>query len=263
MLKIRIDQLESEKKSLAQKLTGVSKRIDHLERAFRKEEIPLLKQDYERQQTRDREAHSSTQAAKVDALRKQHTDDLAIKARLSGMMADYHLFKSKTEQESRAAFEREAERKKEQLEEAKQQRRADIREEREREKAYQAQREQEEAEERAHEEGASSFTLPTDPILTFVTFFRASSSQRRCRCCRAGREGRYRGSPTQARRGRQGEARRCSRRARGAARGRPGDDCQATGDRGRGCCSQWSPPRRCWTSRRRIHVVEGNAVCVV
>ena len=138
LVKIRIDQLETEKKSLAQKLTGVSKRIDHLERAFRREEIPLLTQDYQRQQKRDREAHESSQHLRVDTLHKQHAEDLAIKARLVNIMPDYAAFRERTEAESKKAFEREAENLREQLEEAKAERRAEVKEQREREKEQRA-----------------------------------------------------------------------------------------------------------------------------
>lgn len=154
LVKIRIDQLETEKKSLAQKLTGVSKRIDHLERAFRREEIPLLTQDYQRQQKRDRETHESSQHRRVDTLRKQHADDLAIKARLVNIMPDYAAFRERTEAESKKAFEREAENLREQLEEAKAERRAEVKEQIAREKEQRAEREAQEAHDREQRAGA-------------------------------------------------------------------------------------------------------------
>lgn len=126
MVQLQVEQIEKEKKDLAHKLSGVSKRIDHLERAFRREEIPLLKLDYERQQTRDREAHESGQALRVANQRKQHSQDLEIKQRLVKIMPDYEAFRLRTEGESRAEFDRFAEMQAEKLEEAKAARRQDV-----------------------------------------------------------------------------------------------------------------------------------------
>jgi len=47
LMKLQVEQLEKEKRDLNQRLRIVAKRVDHLERACRKEERPLLGQDYE------------------------------------------------------------------------------------------------------------------------------------------------------------------------------------------------------------------------
>ena len=138
--KIAVQQIEKDKKELATKLTSVTKRIDHLERAFRKEEIPLLQEDYQRQQTRDREAHVSAQTIRAETLRKQHAEDVAIKASLARVMTDYREFRQRTEKDSRAAYERHAAQLAEQLEEAKEARRQEIRAKREQEAAEAAER---------------------------------------------------------------------------------------------------------------------------
>lgn len=160
ILALSVQHLEKEKKDLAAKLAGVAKRIDHLERAFRKEEIPLLKQDYQRQQTRDREAFVSTQAARVTALRKQHSEDISIKGRLVHIMPDYRAFRTRIEADSRAAFDHESEVKAEQLQEAKEQRREEVKAQRAQEEAHRRQEEIEAEARRAQEEGASSFSSP-------------------------------------------------------------------------------------------------------
>lgn len=46
LVQIQLKQLEQERQELASKLKQVSKRHDFLERAMRKEEIPLLKKDF-------------------------------------------------------------------------------------------------------------------------------------------------------------------------------------------------------------------------
>ncbi|KAL8286727.1 hypothetical protein RQP46_004255 [Phenoliferia psychrophenolica] len=149
---LSVQHIEKEKKDLAAKLSGVAKRIDHLERAYRKEEIPLLKLDYEQQQKRDREAFVSGQASRVEQARKQHAEDLAIKARLVHIMPDYRDFRSRVEKDSRAEFEHKAEVNAEQLAEAKQARRAEFKARREQAEAHRRQEEAEEEARRVQEE---------------------------------------------------------------------------------------------------------------
>ena len=55
-MEIQVAQLEKEKKEVNERLRVVAKRIDHLERAYRKDERPLLSIDYERQREEERKA---------------------------------------------------------------------------------------------------------------------------------------------------------------------------------------------------------------
>jgi len=86
---MQVAQLEKEKKEMNERLRVIAKRIDHLERGFRKEERPLLAQDYENQQKTDKETFDSIQRARREAARQAHQDDLVTKARLARMMGDY------------------------------------------------------------------------------------------------------------------------------------------------------------------------------
>ncbi|GAA6043545.1 hypothetical protein JCM8097_001215 [Rhodosporidiobolus ruineniae] len=152
LVQLQVQQLEKEKKTITQKLATVHKRLDHLERAFRKEEIPLIKQDYERQQARDREAFESAQVQRAEASKRAHVEGLAIKASLQRILPDFNAFREKRERDSRAAFENEQRRLREQLEEEKEARRAQAIEQREQERLAAIQREKDEAERRAQEE---------------------------------------------------------------------------------------------------------------
>lgn len=152
LVQLQVKQLEKDKNTLSQKLASVHKRMDHLERAFRKEEIPLIQQDYQRQQARDREAFESARVQRAETLRREHSEKLAIKANLSKIIPDYQAYRTRMEKESRAAFEAESQRLQEQLEEAKAERRAQVAEQRERERVEREQREKEDAERRAREE---------------------------------------------------------------------------------------------------------------
>jgi hypothetical protein len=86
---LQVEQLDKEKRDFSERLRILHKRIDHLERAFRKEERPLLEQDYERQQKEDLVTHEMTVAMRRTAAQQKHQEDLEAKARLARMMADY------------------------------------------------------------------------------------------------------------------------------------------------------------------------------
>ena len=65
------------------------KRLDHTERAFRKEERPLLALDYERQQAEDRAAWEEAQKRALEEAKQAHRRNLETKKRLSRMLDDY------------------------------------------------------------------------------------------------------------------------------------------------------------------------------
>ncbi|KAF8811362.1 hypothetical protein BYT27DRAFT_7134375 [Phlegmacium glaucopus] len=90
LITIQVAQLEKEKKEISERLRIIAKRIDHTERAYRKEERPLLDEDYQNQQQTDRETFEAIQQARREAARQTHQDDLATKARLTRLLGDYH-----------------------------------------------------------------------------------------------------------------------------------------------------------------------------
>ncbi|KAH0580403.1 hypothetical protein H2248_001905 [Termitomyces sp. 'cryptogamus'] len=89
LIVIQVQQLEKEKKELSERLRIAHKRVDHIERAYRKEERPLLVKDYEIQQRIDRETHETIQRARRESARAAHEEDMAAKLRLARMMEDY------------------------------------------------------------------------------------------------------------------------------------------------------------------------------
>ncbi|THU95999.1 hypothetical protein K435DRAFT_778778 [Dendrothele bispora CBS 962.96] len=89
LISLQVEQLEKEKKEMNHRLRVVAKRVDHLERAFRKEERPLLSQDYERQQLADRQTFDAVQIARKDTARTVFKEDMATKVRLARMTDDY------------------------------------------------------------------------------------------------------------------------------------------------------------------------------
>jgi translation initiation factor 3 subunit A len=89
LMKLQVEQLEKEKKDLNQRLRVVAKRVDHIERAYRKEERPLLGQDYEEQQANDRLTFENLQKARIEGSKIAHQHSIETKKRLSRMMDDY------------------------------------------------------------------------------------------------------------------------------------------------------------------------------
>ena len=90
LITIQVAQLEKEKKEISERLRIISKRIDHTERAYRKEEQPLLAEDYQNQQLTDRETFDAIQQARRELSRQTHQDDLETKTRLTRLLDDYH-----------------------------------------------------------------------------------------------------------------------------------------------------------------------------
>ncbi|WFD37056.1 eukaryotic translation initiation factor 3 subunit A [Malassezia cuniculi] len=89
LVQLQVQQIEKEKKELDERLRAVQRRMDHLERAYRREEAPLLQADYERQQENDRRDHARAREVQLLASRKAHEADLARKERLMRILPDY------------------------------------------------------------------------------------------------------------------------------------------------------------------------------
>ena len=93
LMRLQVEQLEKEKRELTEKMRISSKRLDHVERAYRKEERPLLAKDYEIQQANDKAAHEAAQKARVETARLAHQQDLETKKRLLRVVDDYKAYR--------------------------------------------------------------------------------------------------------------------------------------------------------------------------
>lgn len=110
LLNLHIEQLAKEKKDLGEKLRLVGKRVDHLERAYRKEERDLLDQDYERQKAQDRKSHDDgLSQAREEAIAK-HKGERELKNRLARMMPDYLVARQAVASQHEREFEQAKER---------------------------------------------------------------------------------------------------------------------------------------------------------
>ena len=85
LMHLQVEQLEKEKKDLNERLRIAAKRIDHVERAYRKEERPLLAQAYADQQAADRVTFEALQKSRIENSLAAHTQALASKKRLGRM----------------------------------------------------------------------------------------------------------------------------------------------------------------------------------
>ena len=144
---LRIEQMTKEKNELNNSLRITGKRIDHLERAFRKEEVKLLPKDYELQRQRDL---ASYERAKEEALRsaeQKHKEDVALKHRLGRLVPVYERFRKDLQERRHDEFERRRKQADRELENAIQKRKRDAREAKAR-----ARREEQEAERQKREE---------------------------------------------------------------------------------------------------------------
>ena len=151
---IKLQQLEREKNTISEKLRITGKRLDHLERAFRKEEAKKLPEDYAQQRERDLKAYESVKAQTLKDAELKHKEDVELKHRLTRLMPFYESFRSNLHERRRDEFEkrrRDAEREMEKQVNA---RRKEYRERKLREKREQEEQERalREAEERAAKE---------------------------------------------------------------------------------------------------------------
>ncbi|KAF9265046.1 hypothetical protein L218DRAFT_1076037 [Marasmius fiardii PR-910] len=157
LISLQVQHIEKEKRELNHRLRVISKRIDHIERAYRKEERPLLSADYEKQRTNDLSTFQSIQKHRKESARVEHQEALETKKRLSRVMNDYKerkeaLFKKKGEE-----FSKKREMAVKKLEEEKAKRRKAVlaareEERRKKEEEERVRREREEEERRAEEE---------------------------------------------------------------------------------------------------------------
>lgn len=156
VLALQVQHLEKEKREMADRLRIVGKRVDHLERAMRKEERPLLADDYTRQKENDKVAHEqANKVAREEAIARQAAEK-GLKERLGRMLSDYMEARKEVESVHAAEFEKAREAAQAKIAEEKEKFRAKVVERRRKDKARR-QKEQEEDERRAREEQGRSF----------------------------------------------------------------------------------------------------------
>lgn len=157
---LKIQALEKEKLELNERLRIVGKRNDHLERAFRREELKHMDNDYEAQRRRDAAEFEKIKAETLRDAEQKHKENVVLKKRLSRLVGQYEDFRNRVRTDRRAQFEKQrkiAERELQQKKEAriKEFRDRKIRERQEAEANERAERELEERLQKEAEEKAA------------------------------------------------------------------------------------------------------------
>ncbi|KAI1618552.1 translation initiation factor eIF-3 subunit 10 [Exophiala viscosa] len=152
---LKLTQLEKDKREKDEKIRVTAKRIDHLERAFRREELKYGTTDYEKQREEDIKVYEETKKETLEEAQLKHKQGLALKHRLSRLVKQYDSFKGKINEQRSAEFERLRKKAEREFEEEKRKRIKAYQEEKIRQQEAQEAEErriQEEEEARAREE---------------------------------------------------------------------------------------------------------------
>ncbi|KAF2491934.1 hypothetical protein BU16DRAFT_529333 [Lophium mytilinum] len=103
---MKLAALEKEKNILGEQLRIAGKRIDHLERAYRREEVKHLQKDYDEQKKRDQAAYEKAKAEELRESEQKHTEDVALKHRLSRLVPVYQTFINDVREQRKTEFEK-------------------------------------------------------------------------------------------------------------------------------------------------------------
>lgn len=103
---IKLQQLAKNRAELDDRIKATAKRIDHLERAFRREEIKHLPEDYEKQRVQDEEVYEKQKAETLKEAQRKHKEGLALKHRLGRLVSEYDQFKANLTSRRHEEFEK-------------------------------------------------------------------------------------------------------------------------------------------------------------
>ena len=147
---LKLQALEREKTEMGEKLRVTGKRIDHLERAYRREEMKHLGEDYDAQREKDKKAYDESKAETMRNAETKHKEDVALKHRLSRLVGSYETFKRDITEQRHADFEKRRKAAERELNQKMDQRKREVREQKaaERRRAEEEERTRREDEER-------------------------------------------------------------------------------------------------------------------
>ena len=103
---IKLSQLEKEKNEKDRVVRITSKRIDHLERAFRREELKHIPEDYDKQRQSDLEIYEKTKEDTLKDAQTKHKEGLLLKRRLERLVDHYDQFKADVAERRHDEFEK-------------------------------------------------------------------------------------------------------------------------------------------------------------
>ncbi|KAJ5503617.1 Eukaryotic translation initiation factor 3 subunit EifCa [Penicillium fimorum] len=148
---MKLAQLEKEKNELNDRIRTTAKRIDHLERAFRREELKHIAADYDEQKKVDLELYEKQNAENLRESKEKHVEAVALKHRLGRLVPHFSNFRREVSEKRHEEFEKRRKAAEREFEAKKKQRVKEVQERRRREKQ---EREEEEARQKEEQERA-------------------------------------------------------------------------------------------------------------
>ncbi|KAJ5573445.1 uncharacterized protein N7459_007872 [Penicillium hispanicum] len=157
---IKLAQLEKEKNELNDRVRTTAKRIDHLERAFRREELKHIPADFEAQKKHDMELYEQQKEETLKEAKQKHAEAVALKHRLSRLVPQFSSFRKELSEKRHEEFEKRRKAAEREFEAKKKQRVKEVqdrrrREKQEREEEERRQKEEQERAEREEQERAA------------------------------------------------------------------------------------------------------------
>lgn len=151
---MKLAQLEKEKNDLNDRVRTIGKRIDHLERAFRREEVKHIPEDYEAQKKLDMATYEASKEETLKEAELKHKEALALKHRLGRLVPHFNTFRKDVSEKRHEEFERRRKAAEREFEAKKKQRVKEVQDRRRRERLEreEAERRQKEEEERTRRE---------------------------------------------------------------------------------------------------------------
>lgn len=104
LLKLQQAQLERDRREAKERVRMLVKRHDHLQRAYKREEIPLLELDYERQKKVDVAYHKALVEKIKSTAIATHEENVKLKHRLGRMRSECSAFCTRIETERKARY---------------------------------------------------------------------------------------------------------------------------------------------------------------
>ncbi|ODQ81521.1 hypothetical protein BABINDRAFT_179232 [Babjeviella inositovora NRRL Y-12698] len=90
---MQVEQLAKDKNEMEEKLKSLAKRMDHIERAYRRYELPLLEQDKETQKETDFTTYQEMKTKIISKAKKEHEEAVVVRDRLARVVPDFTKFR--------------------------------------------------------------------------------------------------------------------------------------------------------------------------
>ena len=101
----QVEELENEKRQLVARLKAQEKKVDHLERAKRKEEIPVIKEAMKKDEEEDKIIWKNKEEERIKVAIADREEAVKTRDRLARMKEDKNAFMEKLLKERREDFE--------------------------------------------------------------------------------------------------------------------------------------------------------------